>query len=135
MDARSAPRHNFAVDEEDHDRADYRNDNAVEIEPGDASQSQAATPGLPPTIAGRQRNIHRHACTGLVDDFAADEARNQAQNDPAHNAHEFQSPSSSPRSAAAAIDGLALSTHRNIRKSTKKMQVDMLSLRANILQS
>src|ERR1700736_5282185 len=76
------------TEQQDDDRADYRDEHAVEVEAG---HSRLAEGGEEPAADDRaddaKQDVDEQPLAGLVDDLAGDEAGNQSEDDPGDDRH------------------------------------------------
>src|SRR4051812_34566239 len=78
----------LVIGPEHDDGTDYGHDQTPDVETRDAGRTEGAEDQTANDGADdAQHDIHDHALAGLVDDLAADEAGDKAENDPADNAH------------------------------------------------
>jgi hypothetical protein len=81
-----SPARERVVNQEDYDGAHNRDQETVNIQPGYVRHAEGAEqPPAHDRADDSENDIQEHALTGLIDDFAADESGNQAQNDPSDN--------------------------------------------------
>ena len=74
------------VHDEDHDGADGRDNQAIEIESADAPRSEAVEePAADDCSADSKKNVHNDAFSSPIDDLAGNEPRNKPKDDPRDN--------------------------------------------------
>src|SRR5581483_1986886 len=80
--------HHRAIDEKHDDRADHRDEQAPEVEAGDALMAdQAEQESADQRADHAEGDVHQKAFAGLVDDFAGDESGDESENDPGDDSH------------------------------------------------
>lgn len=73
---------------QNYDRTDHGDDQAVDIEPGDTGSTEGAEDHTTDNRSDyAEHDIHQEALTTLINDFAADEAGDDTEDNPADDSH------------------------------------------------
>jgi len=84
------PAEQRVIDGEEHNGAERRDDDAIEIESGHAAHSEdVEEPTADNCSADPKQNVQDDALAGPIDDFAGNEAGNEPNDDPRDNWHEI----------------------------------------------
>jgi len=78
------------INDEEHNGAERRDDNAIEIESVHTAHSEdVEEPAADNCSADPKQNVQDDALASPIDDFAGNEARNEPNDDPRDNLHDI----------------------------------------------